>query len=124
MIVDLTTLEKVGKFSNFKDLIRVYNHKRGLHLVVLYLVWGNWRIPWTFRVYRGKGTLSPSKLASKLLKNLPSILIENFEIYVLGDTAFGTVDLLSQIRTLMGKSYAIMGISKTRTLQDGRKVSD
>lgn len=40
VIIDLTTLEKRGKFQDFSDLIRVYNRKRGLHLVVVYLVIG------------------------------------------------------------------------------------
>lgn len=43
VIIDLTTLEKFGKFPGFKDLITVYNGKRGLHLVVVYLVVGHWR---------------------------------------------------------------------------------
>lgn len=51
VIIDLTTLEKRGKFKNFEDLIRVYNGKRGLHIVVVYLVVGKWRIPWNFRVW-------------------------------------------------------------------------
>lgn len=46
VIVDLTTLEKRGKFEGLNDLIRVYHHQRGLHLVVLYLVIGKWRLPW------------------------------------------------------------------------------
>ena len=46
VILDLTTLEKCGKFKEFDQLIRVYNGKRGLHLVVMYLVVGQWRIPW------------------------------------------------------------------------------
>jgi hypothetical protein len=45
VIIDLTTLEKLGKFKEFEDLIRVYNGKRGLHIVVVYLVVGKWRIP-------------------------------------------------------------------------------
>jgi hypothetical protein len=36
IIVDLTTLEKCGKFKEFENLISVYNGKRGVHLVVLY----------------------------------------------------------------------------------------
>lgn len=51
VIIDPTTLEKRGKFSAFGDLIRVYNGKRGLHIVVVYLVLGKWRIPWSFRVW-------------------------------------------------------------------------
>ena len=65
VIIDLTTLEKFGKFPQFKDLIRVYNGKRGLHLVVVYLVVGQWRVPWSFRVWRGKGTSSPAQLGLK-----------------------------------------------------------
>lgn len=45
VIIDLTTVEKVGKFKEFKNLIRVYNGKRGLHVVMLYLVVGQWRVP-------------------------------------------------------------------------------
>lgn len=45
VLVDLTTLEKCGKFKEFEHLISVYNGKRGLHLVVVYLVVGRWRIP-------------------------------------------------------------------------------
>ena len=63
VIIDLTTLEKRGKFKLFEHLISVYNGKRGLHLVVLYLVVGRWRAPWSFRVWRGKDTPSPAQLA-------------------------------------------------------------
>lgn len=41
--VDLTTLEKAGKFKALKNLICMYHGKRGLHLVVVYLVVGRWR---------------------------------------------------------------------------------
>ena len=130
VILDLTTLEKVGKFPHLGERVRVYNHKKGLHIVVMYLVLGNWRIPWSFRVYRGKGTPSPSQLAQKLLNNLPKILIKTFRVYVLGDTAFGTIKLLKKIRT--NYHHAIVGVSKNRTLTvrvawpfgHGRKVSE
>ena len=56
VIIDLTTLEKRGKFKGLEGLIRTYHCKRGLHLVVLYLVVGQWRIPWNYRIYRGKGS--------------------------------------------------------------------
>ena len=121
VILDLTTLEKVGKFSHLGDLVRVYNHKKGLHIVVMYLVLGNWRIPWSFKVYRGKGTTSPSQLAIKLLNNLPKVLTQKFRVYVLGDTAFGTIKIINKVRT--NYHNAIVGISKSRTLADGRKVS-
>lgn len=124
VILDLTTLEKVGKFPHLKNLVRVYHGKKGLHIVVMYLVIGNWRFPWSFRVYRGKDTPSPSKLAQKLLNTLPSLLIKRFQILVLGDTAFGTIDLINQVRDDSFNHHGILGISKSRTLQDGRKVSE
>jgi hypothetical protein len=40
VILDLTTLEKRGKFKAFNELVRVFDRKRGVHLVVLYLVVG------------------------------------------------------------------------------------
>jgi hypothetical protein len=43
VIIDLTTLEKFDKFKYFNNLITVYNGKRGLHLVVVYLVVGQSR---------------------------------------------------------------------------------
>jgi hypothetical protein len=78
VILDLTTLEKCGKFKEFEHLIRMYNRKRGLHLVVMYLVVGQWRLPWSFRVWRGKGTPSPAQLGLKLLKNLPKSFTKRF----------------------------------------------
>lgn len=44
VIIDLTTLEKRGKFKALDGLVRVYHGKRGLHLVVVYLVVGQWRV--------------------------------------------------------------------------------
>ncbi len=122
-MLDLTTLEKVGNFPHLKDLIRVYNHKKGLHIVVMYLVIGDWRFPWSFRIYRGKGTASPSQLAQKLIHNLPSILTQSFQIYVLGDTAFGTIKLVTKIHR-KNNYHALVGVFKTRKLQDGRKISE
>lgn len=124
VILDLTSLEKVGKFPHLNNLVRVYNHKKGLHLVVLYLVVGNWRFPWSFRVYRGKDTPSPSQLGLKLLNTLPSILTEYFQIYVLGDTAFGTIEFIEKIRSNSFNHHGILGIPNTRKLTDGRKVSE
>ena len=58
-IVDLTPLEKSGEFEGLGGLVRVLNKKRVLQLVVLYLELDGWRIPWGFRVWRGKGSASP-----------------------------------------------------------------
>ena len=119
VILDLTTLEKVGKFKKFKDLIRVYNGKRGLHVVLLYLVVGEWRVPWAFQVYRGKNTLSPTQLGLRLLRRLPKILLERFEVFVLADTAFGTNEFITSVRRL--KYHALVGVPCHRKLSDGRR---
>jgi len=50
VLIDLTPLEKTGKFKGLKGLIHVLNKKRGLHLVVLDLAVRDWRVPWGFRV--------------------------------------------------------------------------
>jgi hypothetical protein len=96
VIIDLTTLEKRGKFKDFEDFISVYNGKRGLHLVVVYLVVGKWRIPWSFRVWRGKGTASPAQLGLRLVKCLPKLLTEQFQVIILADTAKGKCRISSR----------------------------
>ncbi len=118
VIIDLTTLEKCGKFSGFGDLIRVYNGKRGLHIVVIYLVIGKWRIPWNFRIWRGKGTPSPAQLGLKLVQRLPKMLTQRFETIILADTAFGSIEFLEGVRRL--KYHAVTGVAISRKLADGR----
>ena len=108
VIIDLTNLEKCGRFKEFEDLISVYNGKRGLHLVVLYLVVGRWRIPWSFRVWRGKDTASPAQLGLKLVKRLPKSFKWKFQVMILADTAFGSVEFLHGVRQL--KYHAITHI--------------
>ena len=120
IIIDLTTLEKCGKFKKFKHLISVYNGKRGLHLVVLYLVVGKWHIPWSFRVWRGKGTSSPAQLGLKLVKRLPKSLAERFQIIILADTAFSSREFIHGVRQL--KYHAVTGVALNRKLVDGRAL--
>jgi Transposase DDE domain len=88
VIIDLTTLEKRGKFKAFEWLIQVLNGKRGLHIVVMYLVVGHWRVPWAFRPWRGKDTVTPAQLGVKLLRTLPKKLTNRFRVLVLADTGF------------------------------------
>jgi hypothetical protein len=121
VIIDLTTLEKRGKFKPFEHLISVYNGKRGLHLVLLYLVVGQWRVPWSFRVWRGKNTPSPAQLGLKLIKGLPKALTKHFQVMILVDTAFGSVEFLHAIRKL--KYHAIAGVRCDRQLVDGRRLT-
>ncbi|WP_407887498.1 hypothetical protein [Scytonema sp. NUACC26] len=90
---------KFGKFKGFENLIRVYNGKRGLPLVVMYLVVGRWQL-WSFRVWRGKGTPSPAQLGLRLVKCLPKKLTKHFKVMVLVDTAFGSVEFLHDVRKL------------------------
>jgi hypothetical protein len=120
LIVDLTTLEKRGKFKAFSSLISVLQGKRGVHLVVLYLVVGNWRVPWSFRIYRGKGRRTPAQLALRLIGQLPKFLSCRFQVMVLADTAFGGVTFIEGVRQL--GYHAIVGVRCDRKLQDGRTL--
>ena len=123
LILDMTTLEKEGKFKGLGKLIRVYNGKRGLHLVILYIQLDNRRLPWGFRVYRGKGELSHIELAKRLIQSLPKKLTQHFELRILADTAFGSGDMLSWVKKHK-RTEAIVGISYDRRLADGRNVTD
>ena len=121
VILDLTTLEKTGKFKAMPGLIRVYHGKRGLHLVVMYLVVGQWRLPWNFRVYRGKDTPSPAQLGLQLLRRLPQPLAQGFQVLVLADTGFGSIDFLEGTKQL---GYpTIVGVRKDRKQQAGGPIS-
>jgi hypothetical protein len=46
----------------------------------MYLVVGKWRVPWSFWVWRGKGTPSPAQLALKLINSLPRCLTQGFQV--------------------------------------------
>lgn len=119
--MDLTTLEKRGKFKAFASLLSVLQGKRGLHLVVLYLVVGHWRIPWSFRVYRGKGTRTPAQLALRLIGQLPKSLTTHYRVMVLADTAFGGIEFIKGVRRL--RHHLIVGVRCDRNLVDGRTVA-
>ena len=130
IIIDLTTLPKRGKFlhlSNPTDdpeqldpWVRILNGKRGLHLVVLYLEIGQWRIPWSFRIWKGKGHPSPSQLACKLLNDVPLALSRGRTVIVQADTEFGTVDFITAVKKHSWR--AVVGIRCNRKLSDGRAV--
>lgn len=121
VILDLSTLEKRGKFKGLNGLVRVYHSKQGLHVVMLYLVVGQWRVPWSFRVYRGKDTPSPAQLGLKLVQGLPKVLTQHFEVLVLVDSAFGSIAFLEGVRKL--KHHVIAGVRYDRKLEDGRWVA-
>jgi hypothetical protein len=132
ILIDLTTLEKSGKFWQLSTpasdpqapdpWIRFLNGKRGLHLVVLYLVVGEWRVPWSFRVWRGKGYASPSQLGRKLLATVPKSLLKGRVVLVQADTEFGTIEFLNAVRKRSWRP--IVGLRSNRTLKDGRCLQD
>lgn len=132
LLIDLSTLKKTGKFWHLstptddidapEPWVRMLNGKRGLHLVVLYIVIGQRRIPWSFRVWRGKGQPSPNRLACKLLASVPKSLVNSRTVIVQADTEFGTVEFLNAVRQLSWR--AVVGVKNSRLLQDGRKLKD
>ncbi len=132
ILIDLTTLEKSGKFWQLSTptenpdapdpWVRLLNGKRGLHLVVLYLVVGEWRVPWSFRVWRGKGHPSPVQLACKLLATVPKALVRGRVVLVQADTEFGTMAFLTAVHRRSWRP--IVGMRGNRKLHDGRCLKD
>jgi hypothetical protein len=130
VLIDLTCLEKCGKFLQLSTptddpetpnpWVRMLNGKRGLHLVVLYLVVGEWRVPWSFRVWRGKGYPSPVQLACKLLATVPTQLSQGRVVIVQADTEFGTVEFLQAVQRRSWR--AVVGMRCNRKLLDGRSL--
>jgi hypothetical protein len=79
VLIDLTTLEKCGKFlhlSNPTDepetpdpWVRILNGKRGLHIVMLYLVIGEWRVRAELPSMAGQGLSEPSTTSVQVVGN-------------------------------------------------------
>jgi hypothetical protein len=132
ILIDLTTLEKSGKFWHLSTpsddpkapdpWVRMLNGKRGLHLVVLYLVVGEWRVPWSFRIWRGKGHPSPVQLACKLLATVPKSLTKGRIVLVQADTEFGAIEFINAVRQRSWRPG--LGMRGNRKLQDGRCLKD
>ncbi len=130
VLIDLTTLPKCGKFRHLSDptedeatpnpWVRVLNGKRGLHIVMLYLVLGSWQVPWSFCIWHGKGTASPSQLACKLLARVPKTLTKRFTVIVLADTEFGTVEFLTAVRKRRWR--AVVGMRSNRRMENGKPL--
>jgi hypothetical protein len=128
VMIDLTSLEKAGQFLHLSQTteasswVRWHHKKRGLHLVMLYLLIGGWRIPWSFRIWQGKGQQSPSQLACKLLSDVPRFLHQGHPVIVLADTEFGTIEMFTTIRKRGWRS--VIGVKGSRVLADGRSLSE
>lgn len=130
VVIDLTTLEKCGKFWQLSDpttdetkpnpWVRVLNGKRGLHLVVLYLMLGDWRVPWSFCIWHGKGSMSPAQLGCKLLARVPECLTQRFPVMVLADTEFGTIEFLTAVRQRGWR--AVVGVRANRQMSNGQSL--
>ncbi|AFV77247.1 transposase family protein (plasmid) [Thermus oshimai JL-2] len=110
VVLDLVTLEKRGRFPHLP--LSFFHGKWGLHLVVLYLVYGELRLPWAYRLWRGKGEKSLSLLALRLLSTLPPWMPRAFRIRVVADAAFGTARFLSGVKR-MGLE-AVVGVRRDR----------
>ncbi len=113
-IVDLTPLQKSGSFEGLAGLLHILNNKRGVQLVVLYLEVDGWRVPWGFRVWRGKGSAPPGALALKLLRTLPKTLTARYRVMVLADSGFGGTEFLEGVRRL--GHHAVVGVRRDRRL--------
>lgn len=130
VLIDLTSLEKCGEFLQLSTptndpeapdpWVRMLNGKRGLHLVVLYLVIGQWRVPWSFRVWRGKGYPTPVQLACKLLATVPAQLSQGRVVMVQADTEFGAIEFFKAIQKRSWR--AVVGMRCNRKMLDGRSL--
>jgi hypothetical protein len=119
-IVDLTPLQKSGEFEGLAGLVHILNKKRGLQLVVLYLELDGWRVPWGFRIWRGKDSASPATLALKLLRTLPKALTARYRLMVLADSGFCSVEFVEGVRRL--GHHAVVGVRRDRRLTDGTRL--
>ena len=99
MIVGLTSLEKAGRFPWLGDWIQTFHGVRGLHLVVLLVVYGPLRLPFGFALWRGKGAPSPARLGLLLIQQVPAWLYP-YRPLVLADAAFASAEVLRGIKAL------------------------
>ena len=125
LLIDLTPLDKTGKFRHLSHpntdpdspnrWVRMLNGRLRLHLVILFIVIGEWRVPWSFRIWRGKQE-------SKLFATVPQPLVQGRTVIVQADTEFGTVDFLNAVRQRRWR--AVVGMKNNRLLQDGHHLKD
>ena len=102
-----------GRFPELP--IHTLDQKRGLHLVVLYVVIDHQRFPWAFTVWQGKDTTSPAQLALRMLKRLPAQFKTLFQPRVLADDGFGSDEFLEGCVALGLPAVTGRGITQTAT---------
>ena len=88
--------------------------------MVLYLVYGDLRVPWVCRLWRGKGEKSLSLLAPRLLAALPPWRRKAFGIRVVADAAFGTLGFRTGAQG-MGLE-AVVGMRRDRRTREGQRL--
>ena len=121
MIVDLTSLDKEGKFEGLTDWMHGLNKHYGVHLVVLYLCVGDFKFPWSFRIWKGKGSKSVTQLALDLIRTVPATLTQHREVWVLADGGFDAADFIRKVYT--HGFVCIVGTRKNRQTTDKKPLS-
>lgn len=120
IMLDLTTLEKTGAFPNLE--IHALKDKIGLHLVVLYVVIGNQRFPWSLLIWRGKGGTSPTQLGLKLLQRIPTSWAQCFNVRVLADSGFDSNAFIDGVHQL--GLHGVIGSKANRDVGEGQHLCD
>lgn len=87
---------------------------------MLYLELDGWRVPWGFRIWRGQGSASPGTLALKLLRTLPKVITARYEVMVLADSGFCSVEFVREVRKL--GHHAVVGVRTDRRLSNGSRL--
>ena len=118
IMLDLTTLEKTGAFPNLE--IHALKDKIGLHLVVLYIVISLQRFPWSFLVWRGEGSSSPTSLGLKLLQRIPSSWLQPLNVRVLADSGFDSNASIDGVNAL--GLHGVIGSKANRDIGDGQHL--
>ena len=120
-LVDLTSLEKAGKFPGLSDWMHVLNAVHGVHLVVLYICCGDLKLPWAFQIWRGKGTSSPAALALKLLRTIPPVMLQGKRRPRLhADGGFESAEFIEGV--LEREIDIVIGVRRNRTLANGTPI--
>jgi hypothetical protein len=117
VIIDLTCLEKRGRFLGLGGWINAMNGKVGVQLVMMYLEIGRVRVPWNFRIWKGKGSASPMTLSLRMLSSLPALLTDRCRVMVLADAWFASNDFIEGVHAR--GLQAVLGIREDRrTVED------
>ena len=121
LIVDLTSLDKAGKFEGLTGWLHGLNKHYGVHLVLLYICVGDFRFPWSFRIWKGKGSKSVTLLALDLIRTVPASLTQGREVWVYADGGF---DAALFIRSVHACGFVcVVGTRKNRQTTERKPLS-